>query len=363
MLLVVRDCTFFLEILSLISIQPGTRHNILLALCCLPAIIVIVVLGFYFGKQAQATLIASGALSLSFGANKTWKGSTFVVLLATAFGLSLAAMLGSLAGNIHLLYLAGAVAATALYIVISDINSNVGWIFLQSSIAFLVAGFFPGTLEQAGDRALLMGIGSLLQIFSLGMFFQGLRFNRRELSNLKTIRFPEQLSLMNQRRIHLKWSIIFGASAMGLTLFVARTFHIQHSYWAEMTLLICLRNDYHESLLRVPARIMGTFIGGLVAGALSGYWQDPLIIVAAFFISAFIAVSMSYSLTPKVYAIFTFFITMMIIFMLSGISVVSGNIAAQRMEATLLGGIIALAAVVLTKLATYQHIKQSNQNA
>ncbi len=346
----------------MINIQPGTRHNILLALCCLPAIIFIIVMGFYFDKQAQATLVASGALSLSFGANKTWKGSTFVVLLTTAFGISLAAMLGSLAGNIHLLYLAGAVLATALYIIISDINSNVGWIFLQSSTAFLVAGFFPGTLEQAGDRAVLMGAGSLLQIFSLGIFFQGLRFSRRELSNLKMIRFPEQLSLMNQRRIHLKWSIIFSASAMGLTIFIDHTFNIQHSYWAEMTLLICLRNDYHESLLRVPARIMGTFIGGLVAGALSAYWQDPLIIVAAFFLSAFISVSMSYSLTPKIYAIFTFFITMMVIFMLSGISVVSGNIAGQRMQATLLGGVIALAAVVLTKLVTYQHINQAKQS-
>lgn len=346
----------------MINIPPGTRHNILLALCCLPAIMLIIALGFYFNRQAQATLMASGALSLSFGANKTWKGSTFVVLMATAFGLSIAAILGSLAGNSHMLYMAGAVLLTGLYIVISDINSSVGWIFLQSSIAFLVAGFFPGSLQQAADRAALMGIGSVLQIFSLGLFFQGLRFNRHELSSFKSLRFPKQLSLLNQHRIHLKWSITFGVIAMGLTIFIDRTISIQHSYWAEMTLLICLRNDYHESLLRVPARIMGTFIGGLAAGALSTYWQQPIIIVAAFLASALIAISMSYSLTPKVYAIFTFFITMMIIFMLSGISIAQGNIAEQRMEATLLGGIMALASVVLTKLVTYQHINQAKQN-
>ncbi|EIC83831.1 FUSC family protein [Serratia sp. M24T3] len=322
----------------------------------------ILALGFYFNRQPQATLMASGALSLSFGANKTWKGSTFVVLMATAFGLSIAAILGSLAGNSHMLYMAGAVLLTGFYIVISDINSSVGWIFLQSSIAFLVAGFFPGSLQQAADRAALMGIGSVLQIFSLGLFFQGLRFNRHELSSFKSLRFPKQLSLLNQHRIHLKWSITFGVIAMGLTIFIDRTISIQHSYWAEMTLLICLRNDYHESLLRVPARIMGTFIGGLAAGALSTYWQQPIIIVVAFLASALIAISMSYSLTPKVYAIFTFFITMMIIFMLSSISIAQGNIAEQRMEATLLGGIMALASVVLTKLVTYQHINQARQN-
>ncbi len=347
----------------MINIQPGTRHNILLALCCLPAMMLIIAVGFYLNRQAQATLMASGALSLSFGANKTWKDSSFVLLLTTAFGLSIAAMLGSLAGNIHLLYLAGAVLATALYIIISDINSSVGWIFLQSSIAFLVAGFFPGTLKQASDRAALMGAGSLMQIMALGMFFQGLRFNLHELSSLRKIRFPEQFSLLNQHRIHLKWSIFFGASAMGLTIFIDHLFHIPHSYWAEMTLLVCLRTDYRESLLRVPARIMGTFIGVLVAGALSAYWQDPLPIVVAFFCSAFVAISMSYSMTPKVYAIFTFFITMMIIFMLSGIAVASGNIAAQRMGATLLGGLVALVAVLLTRLATYRHLQQAKQSA
>lgn len=52
-----------------------------------------------------------------------------------------------------------------------------------------------------------MGAGSLMQIMALGMFFQGLRFNLRELSSLRKIRFPEQFSLLNQHRIHLKWSI------------------------------------------------------------------------------------------------------------------------------------------------------------
>lgn len=93
-------------------------------------------------------LMTSGALSLSFGANKTWKDSSFVLLLITAFGLSIAAMLGSLAGNIHLLYLAGAVLATALYIIISDINSSVGWIFYSPASPFWWPDFSPARSDR-----------------------------------------------------------------------------------------------------------------------------------------------------------------------------------------------------------------------
>ncbi len=342
----------------MISIPPGHRHNLLLALCCLPAIIIIIAVGFYLNKQAPAMLIASGALSLAFGANKTWRDSSFVVLFTTALGLMAASFLGSLAGNFPLLYLAGALLATGLYIVILDINANLGWIFLQSAIAFMVSGFFPGKLEAATTRATLLGCGCILQIFSLGLFFSGLRFNFREVTSLRKIKFYEGVKQLNQQYIHLRWSIFFGVIAMCLTITLDHHFNIQHSYWAEMTLLICLRSDYHESLLRVPARIIGTLVGVLAAGTLSTYLHDDLLIILAFFLSAGIAIFMSYSLTSKTYAFFAFFITMMIIFMLSGIGLVQGNIGVQRLEATTLGGIFALLTVFMTRLVTYIHIKK-----
>ncbi|AXF77509.1 hypothetical protein AV903_18020 [Erwinia tracheiphila] len=52
------------------------KYDALLGLCYMPAIVVICLPGFMFDRVPAASIIASGALTRTFGTNKTWGDST-----------------------------------------------------------------------------------------------------------------------------------------------------------------------------------------------------------------------------------------------------------------------------------------------
>ncbi len=332
------------------------QHDLLLGLCCLPAIIAIYLAGFTFNHVPTASIAAGGALTLAFGANKTWGGSSFSLLITTTLGIAFSSWLGCLTGNIVPLYIAGAMLYAGVYVTMANVDASAWWMVLQCSIAYLVSGYFAGTLEHAAFRAALTGSGGLIQIFFLCLVFRRDPFYLKDFNPRAWGRFLRITVGKYKHKIHLQWSIFYALLTMCLALSTVEIFHVQNGYWAGMTLLICLRNNYRDSISRVQARVLGTLTGSILAATLIDFYSGPLFLVSGFILFGYISFSFSYSLISKSYFVFTTFITMMVVFMISSLGNAELKVATDRLEATAIGGLFALLAILMTRFFTRRQI-------
>ncbi|WP_312044742.1 FUSC family protein [Erwinia sp.] len=332
------------------------RHDLLLGLCCLPALLIIYLTGFTFGQVQAAGLVASGALTLAFGANKTWDGSSFSLLFTTTLGMAFSSWLGCLAGNVTPLYIAGAMLYAAVYVTMANVDESAWWMLLQWSIAWLVSGYFAGSPEHATDRAMLIGAGGLVQMLFLYLVFRRYPFYLKDVNPRAWVRFLRVTTGKYKHKIHLQWSVFFALLAMGLALSGVEFFHLKNGYWAGMTLLICLRNNYRDSLSRVRTRLLGTLMGSIAAAALIDLCDSPLYLIGGFMLFGYIALAWSYSLSATSYFIFSFIVTMMVVFMIASLGTSQIVVATHRLETTAIGGLFALFALVMTRLFTRQQI-------
>lgn len=332
------------------------QHDMLLGLCCLPAIIAIYLAGFTFDRVPVASVIAGGALTLAFGANKTWGDSSFSLLFTTTLGLAFSSWLGCLTGNVLPIYIACAMLYAGVYVALADVDSSAWWMVLQWSIAYLVSGYYAGNLEHALDRAALTGCGGLLQMLFLYGVFRRYPFHLKDINPRSWLTFFNTTRQLYKRKIHLRWSIFWALLSMGLALSTVQLLHLKNGYWAGMTLLLCLRNNYRDTLSRVQARVLGTLMGSILAASLISTWHNPLFLVCGFITAGYIAFTFSYSLISKSYFVFTFFVTLMVVFMISSLGISQAGVATHRLEATALGGIFALVAIVFTRLFTRRQV-------
>lgn len=334
------------------NLSPGLKHDVHLGLCCLPAILLIFAVGYGFDQMQAASIMASGAVTLAFGANKTWEGSSLLLLLLTAAGVSLSSFLGCLAGDVPLLYVAGAMVFAGGYGMLAGIGGGLWWSLLQWAIAFLISGYFSGSVGHAALRAALVGAGALLQILCITLLFSQLRFQLQDFTRLAGWAFYRQAMRKYRQKIHLQSSVFFAMLTMCLALLLVEVYQVKNGYWADMTLLLCLRSHFRESLLRVPARIAGTLSGSVLAPFLLAHLDTPRLLALGFIVSGYLAFTYSYTLITKSYFVFTFFVTVMVIFMLSLFGVPQENVAAERFYATVIGAGFALVAILLTRLFT-----------
>ncbi|WP_431022922.1 FUSC family protein (plasmid) [Erwinia rhapontici] len=334
------------------------RNDLLLGLCCLPALIMIGLAADLTGHYQEGGMAASGALPLAFGANKRFEGSSFRLLMLTVVGLTLSGWLGSLVGDNFPTYVCLAVFYGGLYSLFTGTDNGLSWCVLQSAIVFMMAGHFHGNGTDALMRGELTGAGALLQLFFLVLFA------RKNTLGHKDVNSPGQIShLSGLHRLHLRWSVLFTMPAIAVALVVAERAESFSGYWAGMTLLLCLRSNYRESFRRVPARIVGTVGGVWLASYITTLNDTPAFVFAAFIITGYFALSYSFTLSSRSYLIFTFFVSLMVIFLMES---QQQNMAASRIFATLTGGTCAFSALICSyltaKLYFYQKRKKSNQH-
>lgn len=338
------------------NLSPGIKHDIHLGLCCLPAIVLIFAVGYGINQMKGASIMASGALTLAFGANKTWEGSSFMLLLATAAGVSLSSFLGCLAGDVLPLYIAGAMLYAGGYAMLAGIGGGLWWGVLQCAIAYLISGYFAGSVGHAALRAVLVGAGALLQLLCISLLFSQIRFQFQDFTRLSWRVFLRQAMHKYRQKIHLQGSVMFAMLTLCLALVLVEAYQVKNGYWTGMTLLLCLRSHFRESLLRVPARIAGTLTASLAAPFLLAYLDSPGLLALGFIVSGYLAFTYSYTLITQSYFVFTFFVTLMVICMLSLFGVTQENVAVERLVATVIGGGFALLAILLTWLFTEFHV-------
>ncbi len=129
---------------------------------------------------------------------------------------------------------------------------------------------------------------------------------------------------------------------------IYRYFHVRNGYWIPMTALLVLKPQWANTLSRGIARMLGTVAGAGFALMLSRFMPYP-----AWVMPTLVVVSAwgCYALQAVNYAVFSFFITLYIVFLFRFGGFSETAAAHIRLVNTVVGGSLALAIDALWKLA------------
>jgi uncharacterized membrane protein YccC len=188
---------------------------------------------------------------------------------------------------------------------------------------------------------------------------------------------PEQVNIPQQKRtqFHNAWAILranltFRSTAfrhairLGVALIIASALArllplpLQRGYWIPLTVLLILRPDFTSTFTRGVAYFLGTMLGVVLTSLLiSLIAPSQMLLVILAIVTAYLAFSLFYAN----YAIFTVFITMEVVFLLSFVIPQPLTLADSRAIAITIGGILALLLYALWP--TWEHSQLSDNLA
>lgn len=301
------------------------------------------VVGFFSGHKASASVAAGSAFTVGFGAFNALSSAPVLSMVLTSLLISAATIVGSLCGltpaTLYLGSVAIALAAGGLFAA----GKHASWIGLQCGSFFVVAAAFPLGSRYALLRGALVVAGGATQValyMSLWLFMPaGGLLESIEAWRLGAVLRGRQVrqgtyfhSAPVQHGIRL-------AIALCAATYIYRHFAIHDGYWIPMTALLILRPDWSVTRRRGLARICGTLLGAgtasLVVLAVSDRAVILLLLAIAFTLACF-------SLQNVSYALFCCVLTFYVVFLLAFDDVAAHRTILLRLLCTVIGGCISL---------------------
>ncbi len=307
-----------------------------------PTLMIVMALGLEIDPSMAAVLTGT-AFTIAFGAARTLKGHRWGAMLSACGGMMLATVLGSLAGAHPVWLFSVAALLTAATAWLSAWDADEWWVCLQVACAFLVASYYPSnSFDTALQRALLVMAGGGAQIL---LTVLSARLMRAFAEPIPAAPAPAA-ALAVQPGYLLRYAL-GAALAVAGALWAARLAGLHNDYWASIAALMVLRPGMHETVLRYLNRLIGTLAGCIVAMLLILWLHDASWMLM---ICTVLTAAAAFSLQKAHYALLTSTMTATVIFMLA---IGHGDPLAateHRIEATLLGGSMALLAGYLLRL-------------
>ncbi|WPO97750.1 FUSC family protein [Pseudomonas sp. HR96] len=310
----------------------------LLALACMPALLIILLFGLFTGQLGSSLIALGGAFTVGFGAFKKFSDYPLAPMVIVTLGISGSAWLGSLAGN-HLasmLLVAALWAALCAWMV--AVEDALWWIVLQWAITLFVAGAYPGGLAQADHRALMVLAGGAVQVATFTCFQKALYRAQWTLRHHAVRANWQRIRSDFQDHFRLRRYGLYAASVVVLCLLVVHLTGLRYGYWAPMTALIILKLHPRDTLNKGVQRLLGTLGGCLVATLIARLDAGFGVLACASLASAYIA----YGLQNGRYSVFTVFVTATAVLTVALGGTPEWQAALERAVATLLGGGLAI---------------------
>ncbi|WP_026791558.1 FUSC family protein [Pleomorphomonas oryzae] len=322
---------------SLLTGQPEKLFGLIrpfhwrLGLVGIPGVAIVLLAGRLITDPLHAAIAAGAAFSVGFGLSRDLLGQRWGAMAAAMTGMALAGALGTVAGAWFPILAIVSAGLAALCAVFALSNEDFWWVTLQVVIAFMMAGYFPGGLEAAGERALAMTAGGMVEIATVAAIAALLPTPLRRLPLTMARRdFQQSLAVAHAIR---------AALAVLLSLSVASGIGLAFDYWAPITALIVLKPGLHDTRARGWSRLLGTAGGCLLASLWAGGFAIGHLGLT---ISAIVVVAFTYSVQKASYEVFSAAVTITVVFLVSlGQGDAIGN-AEHRLLATVIGGLAAL---------------------
>ncbi|MGZ3304729.1 MAG: FUSC family protein [Asticcacaulis sp.] len=304
--------------------KPFDWHHLLV---CVPGMAACLIWGLITGDTITAAIAAGSAFSVGFGLRRKRQ----VRSMLGAVGLmTAAALIGSLIGGSFILFLVILALSAAGCACLALVDEDMWWVSLQATIALMLASAYAGDLKAALMRAAIVCAAGLAQMALVIMLDR--LVPRPPVP-------PANPAPVATRRALTVYGLV-AASSVGLALTAAHGLHLQKAYWAPMTALIVLKPKFHLTRQRGWERLLGN-LGGCAAATLITlvlpplHWLDSVLCIAGS--------GASYALLRARYAAFSLAVSFTAVMLLhtAHVSAVFGS--EQRLYATALGGLIAMA--------------------
>ena len=148
------------------------------------------------------------------------------------------------------------------------------------------------------------------------------------------------------------------AGTLGVGTALAGLLPFEHRYWLPLTALVVLKPDFRSTFTRGLGRILGTAVGALLAGLVTALLRPgPLLLTVLVVATAWGC----YAVLFANYALFGLFVTAFVVFLLSFAGLPGWSTVADRLEATVLGGVLALVAYAVWP--TWERVRVPEQLA
>ena len=334
---------------------PWAKRTPIRGLQSVIAVAVALVAGKLSGHASAGAIAAGAAFTIGFALFHEALASTLLSMAIVTLGLASGTLAGSLGAGIPALVLILAIIASINYGLLADLGTTSSWIGQQCAVFVVIASYFPlGVHYAVGRTEMVLAGGGLQMLFYTAFHLH--RLHPRAISArppvLPLLR-ARALRILKQVRQDLTWGssmvsyILRLVLAVGLSSAIYQTFHIRNGYWAPMTALLVLKPQWSNTLSRGIARLSGTLLGAGVAlifalwVPLPAWFTFTLCVIAAWGCYATQAVN---------YALFSFSITLYIVFLFRFGGFSDRSAAHLRLVNTAIGGGIALAIDLLWRL-------------
>jgi len=317
----------------------------------IPAIVLLLLAGIFYGQTTPAVLAAAAALSVGFGAVRQVRGSRLLAMITATVLMAFSAWVGTLAGNFYVtVILATAIwgLACGLFNVLSE---DFGWIVMQAVVAMLVATAFPSHGLAAGARALLILVGGFTQIGCITLLWrlEGVRRFGNESASTSTP--PDDLppfsELWKQFRVALRFSsnTFHYALRVAITLVIAveldHLLHLKNGYWLPMTTVVVLKPDFYRTYTDGVQRVVGT-LTGVIAATIIAHLLQPQNLVLASLCAIFAYFAYVFQKANAV--LFSTSLTSFVVFLIALTGLPEATVTWHRLINTALGCALALVA-------------------
>ncbi|HET6607570.1 MAG TPA: FUSC family protein [Rhodopila sp.] len=316
------------------------------ALCCLPAIAILLGAGLILGWPQAALAATSGALIAGFGFFQQVSNRRGSVMLLVVTGMSLSAAIGTLV-NVSWTLETACIALWGFAMGLATLVSlPLSWVVMQCAIALIVSAAIPAGLGDAIYRALLIGAGGLLQtilmeivVFCFPRLEQVVNRPGAEVGALRT------RLLLDAVREAFAWHaaglrfpcILAFASALGNVLY--RVAAIPDGWWVPMTMLLVMRPAVRETGSRTIGRIGGTIVGACAVTLLLAVMRPSHMVMAAMIV---VTVWGCFASQRVNYALLTVCVTGYVALLFAYAGLPEPDVALYRLVATVLGGVLAV---------------------
>jgi hypothetical protein len=323
------------------------------ALYCVPAVAGVLLAGLLLGEPGPALLITAGAFSVGFGAFQRVGRVHVAPMLLAAMAMALATAVGTVAANNALADAACVAVAGFILGLGTGFGTGPFWVLLQGGIFLIVSGSIPGDFREGVARAGLVLAGGVVQALVVALLRTLLPKGFPPLQSPVATPHPQTLGawgaaaqrVVSPQAPEWRYGLLLGLAA-GVGVLVGHALKIQNGYWVAMTALLVLRRGAQETVFRGTLRIAGTLIGaGVATLAVALLRPDPLGLAPLIALAAWAAYSTQWVNSGT----FSVCVTSFIAFLLSLEGLPETAVAGRRIEATLIGGAIGMAAFFLAR--------------
>lgn len=298
----------------------------------MPAIPLMMLAGVLTGQVATAAIACGAAFSVGFGAARDLRGLRWGAMWAAALCMAMTTFVGSLTGTPNTLAIVVTAVAGAGCAALALYHEDLWWITLQAVIFLYVAQYYPGDLAEAARRAAVVLAGGIAQI--------GCVLVLRHVAPHAAGRLPPGAPLQHPARRSVLLHMARAALCAAAALWCARRFGLANSYWAPMTGMLVLKPGLRDTFTRGFERVGGTLAGCLLATLLViAVRGEPFVLVALLGLAA----AAAFAVQKSSYAVLSCAVSATVVLLITlarGSPVLN---AEHRVEATLLGGGIAMA--------------------